>query len=54
MEKALEGAGEVRKRGKGEQALAGARMACMNGKMSKGKDGFAIHFEACTTSVCVT
>lgn len=33
---------------------AGARMTCMNGKMSKGKDGFAIHFEARTTSVCLT
>lgn len=42
--------GEKRKR----RAGAGARMTCMNGKMSRGKDGFAIHFEARTTSVCLT
>lgn len=36
------------------RAGASARMSCMNGKMSKGKDGFAIHFEARTTSVCLT
>lgn len=39
-----------RKRGAG----ADARMTCMNGKMSKGKDAFAIHFEARTTSACLT
>lgn len=36
------------------RAGAGARMTCMNGKMSRGKDGFAIHFEARATSVCLT
>lgn len=35
-------------------AGAGARMTCMNSKMSRGKDGFAIHFEARTTSVGLT
>ena len=47
--------GERRGEEKRQQgAGAGARMTCMNGKMSRGKDGFAIHFEACTTSVGLT
>lgn len=36
------------------EAGAGARMTCINGEMSKEKDGFAIHFEACTTFFCLT
>lgn len=39
-----------RERGEG----AGTGMTCMNGKASRGKGGFAIHFEACSTSVCLT
>lgn len=33
---------------------AGIGMTCMNSKASRGKGGFAIHFEACSTSVCLT
>lgn len=33
---------------------AGTGMTCINSKASRGKGGFAIHFEACSTSVCVT
>lgn len=56
MGKGGKGKGEERRGERKEEkgSGAGARMTCMNGKMSKGKDGFAIHFEACTTSVCLT
>lgn len=38
---------------------AGTAMTCMNGKVSAGgggggEGGFAIHFEACSTSACLT
>lgn len=53
----MEKGGGVKRRGQRErkrEAGAGWRMTCMNGKMSRGKDGFAIHFEARSTSVCLT
>lgn len=44
--------GRDRRWGSGEGA--GSGMTCMNSKASRGKGGFAIHFEACSTSVSVT
>lgn len=43
--------GERQAGGNGEGA--GTGMTCMNSKASRGKGGFAIHFEACSTSVSV-